>query len=85
MDIIQTSTEAYAAFKAAVTDALSPRLTGRELEHAVMFGRGLGGGPVARVPKGTYERCCTPWEPDPDHPGRVRSFHYTKGWRYRRA
>jgi hypothetical protein len=42
-------------------------------------------GPVAKKRKGSFARRCTDWEPDPDCPGRVRSYHYTKGWRYRRA
>lgn len=43
------------------------------------------GGPVARKPRGTYRRRCTDWKPDPANPGREISYHYTKGWRSRKA
>jgi len=44
----------------------------------------LGGGPVARIPRGSYARRVGEWEVDPDNPNRLRAFHYTKGWRYQR-
>ena len=39
--------------------------------------------PVAILPKGSFERRMTAWRLGPD--GREWSFHYTKGWRSRRA
>lgn len=40
---------------------------------------------IGPVLKGQHFGRCTKDMPDPARPGRIRYFHFTKGWRYRRG